>query len=151
MTSSNETAWMPHQIDPVTKLIDANFPQARDDMGAWKIDKLESMFATVRLPVEKKSIRPGGSVSGPTMFKLVDIAAWIVIISERGPIAIDAVTASTTINFLARPTPADLVCEARLLRLGRRLALSECKVYSDGQEDMVAHATCSYAMPNSAR
>ena len=148
MNSDIAKAWKPHQIDAVTALVDSNFPQARDDFGAFIIEQLSPLAATVRLPVSDKFIRPGGSISGPTMFKLADLAAWIAILNERGPPAVDAVTANMTINFLARPSPTDLVCKARLLRLGRRLAISECQLFSAGADQMVAHATCSYAMPN---
>ena len=81
------------------------------------------------------------------MFKLADLAVWIVIISERGPAAVDAVTSNMTINFLARPAPVDLVCRTRLLRLGRRLAIGECEIFSAGEPQMVAHATATFAMP----
>ena len=139
--------WVPHQIDAVTALVDSNFPQSREDIGDFVIEALSPLKATVRLPIDDKFIRPGGSISGPTMFKLADITAWIAILSERGQPAVDAVTATMTINFLARPSPADLICRTELLRLGRRLAMAECRLYSVGQESPVAQATCSYAMP----
>jgi uncharacterized protein (TIGR00369 family) len=139
--------WRPRDIDAVTSLIDNNCPQARDDIGAFAIEQLTELAAVVRLPIDEKFIRPGGSVSGPTMFKIADLTAWVAIISERGPRAIDAVTANMTINFLARPAPHDLICHARLLRLGRRLAISECQLFTEGDDNMVAHATCTYAMP----
>ena len=131
----------------VTALIDNNFPQAREDIGGFVIEELAEMSGVLRLPVDAKFIRPGGSISGPTMFKLADIAVWIVIISERGPAAVDAVTSNMTINFLARPAPVDLVCRTHLLRLGRRLAIGQCEIYSVGEPEMVAHATATYAMP----
>ena len=139
--------WVPHQIDAVTKLVDDNFPQAREDIGNFVITALSPSKATVRLTIDDKFIRPGGSISGPTMFKLADISAWIAILSERGPSAIDAVTATVTINFLARPAPTDLECKTELLRLGRRIAMAECRLYSVGQPNPVAHATCSFALP----
>ncbi|MGI9422349.1 MAG: PaaI family thioesterase [Hyphomicrobiaceae bacterium] len=142
-----DAPWTPHDVAAVTALIDQHFPQARDDVGAFVIEELSHHCAIVRLPIDAKFIRPGGSVSGPTMFKIADLGAWIAILSKRGPAGVDAVTATLTINFLARPEPADLICKTRLLRLGRRLAMAECQVYSDGRTDMVAHATCSYAMP----
>ncbi len=147
MVPQENAQWTPHRIDAVTALIDDNFRQSRDDIGAFAIEELKPMYATVRMPISALSIRPGGSVSGPTMVKLADISAYIAILSERGPRAIDAVTATLTINFLARPAPADLIGKARLLRLGRRLAMCECEIYSDGAADMVAHSTLSYAMP----
>ena len=147
MTSDDGLPWQPHDIDAVTKLIDETFPQSRDDIGDFVITDLKPSRAVVHLPIDDKFIRPGGSVSGPTMFKLADLSAYVAILSERGPKAIDAVTASMTINFLARPAPTDMICKTQLLRLGRRLAMAECELYSLGQDDMVAHATCTYAMP----
>lgn len=147
MEQDGEAPWKPRQIDAVTALIDDNFPQSREDIGAFAIEQLDDLFAVVRLPLDPKFIRPGGSISGPTMFKLADISAWIAVISEKGPTAVDAVTSTMTINFLARPAPAELICHTQLLRLGRRLAIAECKIYSDGEAQMVAHATCTYALP----
>ncbi len=147
MTAGTSESWQLYDKAGVTALIDHNFPQARDDIGAFVIENLADMTATVRLPIDNKFIRPGGSVSGPTMFKLADISAWIAILSEKGPMAVDAVTATMTINFLARPAPADMICHAHLLRLGRRLAMADCRIFSDGNDKMVAHATCTYAMP----
>ncbi len=147
MAANDESSWQPRNVAAVTALIDSSFPQAREDIGGFLIEELGELEGVVRLPVDAKFIRPGGSVSGPTMFKLADIAVWAVIISESGPRAVDAVTSNMTINFLARPAPVDLVCKARLLRLGRRLAIGECQLYSAGEPQMVAHATVTYAMP----
>ena len=81
------------------------------------------------------------------MFGLADVAAWIVILNEHGPLAIQSVTSSMTINFLARPEPTDLICNAKALRLGRRLAVIDCRIVSAGNSAIVAQATCNYAMP----
>jgi len=135
-------------IADVTSLVDQHFPQARDDVGAFVIEALPELGADLRLPVDPKFIRPGGTVSGPTMFKLADLSIYVAILAVRGEAAIQAVTSNMTLNFLARPKPADLICNARLLRIGRRLAVAEVALYSDGGRDMVCHATGTYAMPN---
>lgn len=138
---------MGYSVKTVTELVDLHFPQARDDVGAYVIEALPPMGARVRLPIHDRFIRPGGSVSGPTMFKLADLAVYIALISERGEAAIEAVTSSMTINFLSRPEPTDLVCDANLLRLGRRLAVAEARLTSVGQDALVGHATGTYALP----
>ena len=131
----------------VTKIIDEHFPQAREDVGAFVIESLPPLGARVRLPINDRFMRPGGSVSGPTMFKLADVSIYVAILGECGLPALQAVTSNMTINFLARPDTRDLICDITLLRLGRRLAVAEAKLYSDGRPDLVCHATATYAMP----
>ena len=138
---------MGFSIEKVTSIVDAHFPQAREDVGAFVIEELPKLGARVRLPFQDRFIRPGGSVSGPTMFKLADIAVYIAILGERGEDALQAVTSNMTINFLSRPEPADLVCDVQLLRMGRRLVVAEAGLISVGKEGLVGHATCTYAMP----
>jgi uncharacterized protein (TIGR00369 family) len=139
---------MGFSIADVTSIIDAHFPQAREDVGEFVIEALPRLGSRVRLPIRERFIRPGGSVSGPTMFKLADLAVYIALIGEKGEEAVQAVTSNMNINFLARPEPADLICEARVLRLGRRLAVAEARLMSDGRAELVGHATCTYAMPS---
>ncbi len=147
MTNSTDEAWLKHSPQAVTSLIDQHFPQLRDVLGDYTIEDLAPGAATVRLPVLQRNVRPGGTISGPTMFALADAAAWIVILSEHGPMAVQSVTSSMTINFLSRPEPTDLVCHASALRLGRRMAVLDCRILSDGNAKLVAQATCNYAMP----
>ena len=134
-------------IEQVTAIVDRHFPQAREDVGAFVIEALPPQGARVRLPMRDHFIRPGGSVSGPTMFKLADLSAYIAIIGVKGEAAVQAVTSNISMNFLARPEPRDLICELTLLRLGRRLAVAEARLTSDGRPDLICHATCTYALP----
>ncbi len=133
--------------EQVMALVDEHFPQVHEGNGRLSLDFLEPMIAHVRMARDPRSIRPGGTVSGPTMFKLADFSVYAVILAELGPEAIPAVTTSMTINFLSRPQPSDMIAHARLIKLGRRLAVAEVEIYSDGKPDMLAHATSTYALP----
>ncbi len=103
--------------------------------------------ARVRMPILPRHLRPGGTVSGPTLMTLADTAMYMALLGEIGLVAL-AVTTSLTINFLRRPAAeCDLLGEARLLKVGRRLAVGEVFIYSAGQAEPVAHATVTYAIP----
>ncbi len=103
-------------------------------------------FATVRLPFNDSMLRPGGTVSGPTMMSLADTTMYAVVLGGIGIVKL-AVTTSFNINFLHRPSPADLIAEGRLLKLGKRLAVIEVTLHSDGHDEPVAHATGTYSIP----
>jgi acyl-coenzyme A thioesterase PaaI-like protein len=85
------------------------------------------------------------------MFTLADIGVWVAIMATLGEVGLDAVTTNMNINFLAKPEPRDLVARVRLIRLGRRLAVGEVEIHSDGAADMVAHAIATYALPTRER
>jgi acyl-coenzyme A thioesterase PaaI-like protein len=91
-------------------------------------------------------VRPGGTVAGPALFALADVALYAAVLSRIGPVEL-AVTTSMTINFLRKPAPRPVIAEARLLQLGRRLAYGEVLLLSDGEADPVAHATGTYSIP----
>jgi uncharacterized protein (TIGR00369 family) len=109
---------------------------------------------TLRLPFNEASIRPGGTISGPTLFSLADIALYGVVLSRIGHVEL-AVTTNLNINFLRRPEPADLLARARLLKLGTRLAVGEVAIWRDavdgGPDRAVAHATGTYSIPPGGR
>ncbi|MGB3411119.1 MAG: PaaI family thioesterase [Microthrixaceae bacterium] len=95
----------------------------------WVIDYVGMDGITVRQPVGSGDLRPGGTVSGPTLMALADGVAYMALLSQIGPAAL-AVTSNLNINFLRRPRPTDLVSKGRLLKLGRSLALVEVSMYS---------------------
>jgi uncharacterized protein (TIGR00369 family) len=92
------------------------------------------------------SVRPGGTISGPTMMALADFAMYVAVLAAIGPVPL-AVTINLNINFLRKPAPRDLVAEARLLKLGKRLAMGEVTICSDGESEPVAHVTSTYSIP----
>jgi uncharacterized protein (TIGR00369 family) len=141
---------------PVTKrldaprieaLIDARFPQIHSGGRTLVIEEAAEDCVRVRLLHHERHTRPGGTVSGAAMFTLADFAIYVTIIAALGEAGLDAVTTNLNINFLAKPEPRDLVAQVRLIRLGRRLAVGEAQIYSDGMADMVAHAVATYALP----
>ena len=102
--------------------------------------------ATMRLPFDRKMLRPGGTVSGPTMMSLADATMSAAVLGAIGIVKL-AVTTSFNINFLYRPSPADLMAEGRLMKLGKRLAVIEVTLHSEGHDEPVAHATGTYSIP----
>jgi acyl-coenzyme A thioesterase PaaI-like protein len=86
-------------------------------------------------------LRPGGTVSGPTMVTLADFSVYVAIIATLGQAGIEAVTTNLNINFLAKPEPRDLIACVRLLRVGRRLAVGEAELFLDGG-DLVPPRAC---------
>lgn len=112
-----------------------------------RIDSLGADMAVARVPFHGKLVRPGGTLSGPTIMALADAAMYAVVLGRLGRVEM-AVTANLNINFLTKPKPVDLLAEARILRLSRRQAVCEVQLYSLGGEgDLVAHVTGTYALP----
>ena len=131
----------------VDALVETHFPQLHADGKLIVIDELTSNGARVRMRGSDKIARPGGTVSGPAMFMLADVGVYIALLGARGEAVLDAVTASMSINFLSRPQPVDLIAEVRILRIGRRTATATVELFSDGSDELVAHATGLYALP----
>jgi uncharacterized protein (TIGR00369 family) len=100
----------------------------------------------VRRRFSARSLRPGGTISGPTMMALTDFAVYVAILASIGPVPL-AVTTNLNINFLRKPAQRDLIAQAKLIKLGKRLAVGDVAIYSDGEEEMVAHATATYSIP----
>lgn len=131
----------------IEDLFDAHFPEARNQLGPLEIVSCGGGEAVVRLMFDARFVRPGGTISGPTMFQLADMTSYVAILAVLGEAAIDAVTTTLTINFLSRPRPEDLVCEVTTLRRGRRQAVCDARIYSAGARTLVAQASCIYALP----
>ncbi len=115
------------------------------DMGVT-VEALEPGLIRLRLPYRADFVRPGGTVTGPVLFALADVALWGAVLSLIGQVEL-AVTTSMTINFLRRPTLRAIEAEARILKLGKRLAYGEITLWSEGEEEPVAHVTGTYSIP----
>ena len=129
----------------VQTLIRGGLPMAEDiDL---RIDRLDDAGVLARVPFQAKLVRPGGTLSGPTIMALGDAAMYAVVLGRLGRVEM-AVTSNLNINFLVKPKPVDLLAEARILRLSRRQAVCEVSLYSTGnEEELVAHVTGTYALP----
>ena len=120
------------------------FAQVRGD---FIIADLAPDRISVQMQVADRHLRPGGTVSGPAMFALADVTAYLIVLANIGPKAL-AVTTNCSIDFMRKPAAGQmLVCEARLLKLGRALAVVDALIYSAGQAAPVARASLTYAIP----
>jgi len=113
------------------------------------LEDFEADSITIRQKIGESNLRPGGTVSGPTMMSLADCAIYVAILREIGLVAL-AVTTSLNINFLTKPPAGrDLLGTCRLLKLGKSLAIGEVSIFSEGKNDPVAHAVGTYSIPPS--
>ena len=120
------------------------FEQVADD---FNVEEVKPNEVTMRMKIADKHLRPGGTVSGPSMFALADVAAYIVTLAMIGPKAL-AVTTNCSMDFMRKPAAGvDLIATAKLLKLGRQLSVSHVLIYSEGHGEPVAQATMTYAMP----
>lgn len=120
------------------------FPQIG---GVYAIETVDLAGVTMRLHVGDENLRPGGTVSGPSMFGLADVAMYFAILSRIGPKAL-AVTTNCSIDFMRKPrAERDLLGDARLLKLGRALAVGDVMLRSEGSEEVVARASLTYSIP----
>ena len=115
--------------------------------SAYKVEETRHGFARMRMVYGDHLLRPGGTISGPAMFSLADVAMYAAVLASIGPVA-HAVTANLTINFLRKPDQRDMIGEARLLKLGKRLAVGEIALCSEGETELAAHATSTYSLPH---
>jgi len=124
--------------------LDREFPQVR---GEFAIEELGENRIRTRLLVAERHLRPGGTVSGPSIFALADVSVYLAVLAMIGPEAL-AVTTSCSLDFMRKPVAGvDLVAECRLLKLGRVLAVGEVLIFSEGAQAPVARASLTYSIP----
>ena len=111
-----------------------------------RAEVIEAGRVVMRMPFDEGLLRPGGTVSGPVMLALADVAVYVLVLGLIGPVEL-AVTTSLNANFLRRPRARDLIAEARILKLGKRLVVGEVTIHSDGEDAPVCHVTATYSIP----
>ena len=134
-------------IAQIERLIDEQFPQVHLGGRVFTIEAADARRARMRMAAHEKNLRPGNTLSGPSMFQLADLALYVAILATLGEAAVQAVTTNLNINFLSRPAPGDLLAEVELVKVGKRLVIGEVELYAASGGPMVAHAIATYAMP----
>ena len=111
------------------------------------VDQVGNMSATIRHHIGPTELRPGGTVSGPLLMMVADVALYVALLGEIGIVPL-AVTTSLNVNFLRKPSAeASIIGVCKLMKVGRSLAIGEVSLYSEGSDDVVAHAVGTYAIP----
>jgi uncharacterized protein (TIGR00369 family) len=132
--------------EEIAALLEKEFPQAFFPGCGLSLENIGHGDVRVRRAYHEDHLRPGGTISGPTMMELADFAMYVAVFSALGPQPL-AVTINLNINFLRKPAPADLIAHARLMKVGKRLAVGEVSLYSAGMDEPVAHVTSTYSIP----
>ncbi|HEY3136339.1 MAG TPA: PaaI family thioesterase [Blastocatellia bacterium] len=135
-------------VEELDQFLTEHFPFA--EHRSLVIERIEENLAKVRLRYHERHLRPGGTISGASLMTLADMAMYVALLGMIGPLAL-AVTTNLNINFLRKPEPRDVIGECRLLKLGKRLAVGEVKMFSEGDSELVAHATVTYSIPDRSK
>ncbi len=130
-------------IAEVTAFLEKVFPQIDNDFDVLSLSVDE---VVVRMNVQTRHLRPGGTVSGPAMFALADVSYYIATLALIGPEAL-TVTTNCSIDFMRKPAATDMIAKARVLKLGRTLSVGDVLLYSIGQAAPVARANLTYSIP----
>lgn len=135
---------MKSNLNQIQHFLEQEFPQS---LRHCALIDVQSKYAKVSYQVDENELRPGGTVSGPTIMTIADFALYVAILAEIGIVAL-AVTSNVNIHFLRKPEGSrNLIAEARLMKVGRVLVVGEVWVYSESNDDPVAHVTGSYSLP----
>ncbi len=130
-------------IAEITAFLEKVFPQIDNDFDVISLSPEEIV---VRMNVKERHLRPGGTVSGPSMFALADVSYYIATLAFIGPEAL-TVTTNCSIDFMRKPAATDMIAKARVLKLGRTLSVGDVLLYSEGLEKPVARANLTYSIP----
>jgi uncharacterized protein (TIGR00369 family) len=133
-------------VAELERFLAGEFPQAFHPGSGLTIEAVWHGGGRVRQAYQPQFVRPGGTISGPTMMALADFTMYVGILASIGPVPL-AVTTNLNINFLRKPEARDLIAECRLFKLGKRLAVGEVTLLSDGMAEPVAHVTSTYSIP----
>ncbi len=130
--------------EELTEYLEQVFPQVHRD---FVVEALTEETITMRLRVEDRHLRPGGTVSGPSMFGLADVCVYALVLARKGRQSL-AVTTNSSLDFLRKPDGSrDLLATCRLLKLGKTLAVGDVLLFSEGSEKPVARASMTYSIP----
>lgn len=132
--------------DQLNTYLDEVFPELNAAGQSYAVVASGPMTASVKMFYHDRHLRPGGTISGPSMMALADYALYAAILGQLGKVPL-AVTTNLSINFLRKPEPRDLIGDCTLVKLGKRLAVGEVAIRSDGAQDLAAHVVGTYSIP----
>lgn len=139
-----DAATLAMDADALNAFLRSHFPGRQD--GLAHVDSVVAGHAQLSMLPGDAHLRPGGIVSGPTLMTLADTAAYVMTLAHIGPVAM-AVTSSLTYQFL-RACPVERIhADVRLLKLGRRLSVSDVQIWTESPDRLVGQATVTYAIP----
>lgn len=131
--------------EEMAEFLSSEFPQTK-----CVVEAVGSKSSTVSHTIGFNELRPGGTVSGPVLMAVADVALYVAILGEIGLVSL-AVTTSLSINFLRKPSPEkDIIGRCNLIKVGKSLVVGEVALYSDGNKDPVAHVVGTYSIPPSS-
>lgn len=133
--------------DGVNSLLQKAFPLADPASLAMAREVGPGRVLVVRPFGGDRTLRPGGVISGPVLMEIADLTAYTLVLAHVGE-QLMAVTSSLTMNFLRGAKPGDIYAEGTMLRLGRRIAVCDIKIWTESRERLAAQATVTYAIPS---
>ncbi len=129
-------------LQQISDFLVTEFPQTKCTVLA-----IGDRGATVRHEVGAAELRPGGTVSGPVLMTVADVALYVAILGEIGIVPL-AVTTNLSINFMRKPAgDRAVIGVCQLMKVGRSLAVGEVSLYSEGSDEVVAHVVGTYSIP----
>jgi uncharacterized protein (TIGR00369 family) len=134
-------------IPALEALLKRDFPQIYANGPLYTILEAGHGKSRLRLAYHESQLRPGGTLSGPAMMTLADLALYVAVLASLGPVTL-AVTTNLSINFLNKPKPCALIADCTLIKIGKRLAVGDVRIHSEGEQTLVAHATGTYSLPS---
>lgn len=135
---------MKSTLEQIQQFLEVEFPQSLEHC---EVIDIQHQTSTVHYRVSNSQLRPGGTISGPTIMTIADFGLYVAILGEIGLVGL-AVTTNININFLRKPDgKRDLIGKCRLIKVGKALIVGEVWVYSEGMEEPVAHVTGTYSIP----
>src|SRR5712691_245242 len=132
--------------EELERRLSPEFPRIFDRETGLAILNVWHRGCLVRQGFHPHSLRPGGTISGASMMALADFAMYVAVLASIGWVPL-SVTTSLNINFLTKPAPRALEAECRLIKLGKRLAVGDIGIRSEGESELAAHATSTYSIP----
>ena len=131
--------------EEIAEFLNEVFPGAMEN---FTIEEVQPMRARIRMPFQTRQLRPGGTISGPSLMALADTGLWVALLAMIGRVPL-SVTSHLDIDFLRKPAPTDVIAHTTLHKLGKRLAVGDVLMYSDGESMPCARASVTYAIPSS--